>query len=113
MGVVVFRSANDIAGDINAFYSMYDSGGATWTYLNNLDPGHDFATSLKGMNFLFNVGTFIYAQATRFESNQALAKLKLEHAAEKFAKLGLPLDIASSLADMIVIGNQKGFDSED
>lgn len=96
MGVVTFRSVNDIAGAINAGYSMYESGTATWSYLNNLDSGHDFATSVKGMDFLFNVGTFIYSQATRFEANQALAQLKLERAAEKFAKVGLPIDIASS-----------------
>jgi hypothetical protein len=113
MGTVVFMSPANLAAQINNFYSMYDTGNGTWTYVNNLDPGHDFATSLKFMDFAFNLGTFIYSQATLFEGNQALAELKLAATAERLAKVGLPLDIASTLADMIVIGREKGFDSED
>jgi hypothetical protein len=41
MGVVVFLSKDDFFAQVNAFYSIYDTGGMTWTYVNNLDPGHD------------------------------------------------------------------------
>jgi hypothetical protein len=113
MGVVVFPSVVNIRAQVNAGYSMFDTFNGTVAYLNNFASGHDFATSLKGMDFIFNVGSWIYSQTTQFAANPVLAELQMAAMAEKFAKVGLPLDMASSIADMIVIGNDKGYDSED
>ena len=57
MGVVTFPPALDIYAQINAGYSMFDTGSATRDYLNQWapGPGHDTAVLLKEANFIFNV----------------------------------------------------------
>jgi Ca2+-binding RTX toxin-like protein len=115
MGVVTFPPAADILAQINAGYSMFDTGTGAWSYLNQWapGPGHDPAVLLKEANFIFNVGSFIYSQAAQFSANPTLAAMKMETMAHNLARIGLPLDMASTVADLIVVGNQKGFDSDE
>lgn len=76
MGIVTFPSGpqfvNWLLTQVNAAYSMYDTGTATWKYMNDFQDRHDIATSLKGMDFIFNVATAIYSQTAQFEANPVL-----------------------------------------
>jgi len=77
MGVVTFPTIDSIKDQVNAGYSMWDTYNGTVNYLNDLKPGTEFATSLKGLDFIFNVGSFIYSQTTQFAANPVLAELKM------------------------------------
>lgn len=116
MAVTTFPGVHTIAEQANAGYSMFDTGTATWNYLNSLTPGTAFAASVKGVDFAFNFGAWIYSQTGQFAANPVLAQLQMSALAEKLAKIGLPLDMASSVADLAVLAlirrGPRNFDPE-
>ena len=87
MGVVTFPPVTGILAQINAAYSMFDTGGGAANYLNEWapGPGHDPAVLLKEANFIFNVGSWVYSQTAQFSTNPTLAALKMEAMANNLA----------------------------
>lgn len=110
---VTFPGRHEFVEMFNAGYSIFDNANGAYTYFSQLTPASVFAADVKLVNFAWGLTATIYNEFINQTQPTQSVLSKYHNLGEGLARVGLPLDILTSVAELSALAIDKGVQSDD